>query len=120
MRTHRDLEAWKLGIELADLAYKTTAGFPPEERFGLTSQIRRAAVSVPTNIAEGAGRETTREFRRFLFIARGSLAEFETLVIIASNAGVLTGQTKDSLLAARDETARTLQGLINSLEPLPR
>ncbi len=89
MRTHRDLDAWKLGISLADLIYETTRDFPSEERFGLTSQLRRAAVSVSTNIAEGAARETTKDYRRFLFIARGSLAELETLVIIAANAGLI-------------------------------
>jgi four helix bundle protein len=94
MKTHHDLDAWKLSIELADLVYRVTREFPREERYGLTSQLRRAAVSVPTNIAEGAARESTKEFRRFLVIARGSLTELETLIIIASNADLLSNDAR--------------------------
>ena len=113
-KTHHDLDAWKLGIELADLVYKITQHFPTGEKYGLVSQLRRAAVSIPTNIAEGAARGTTKDFRRFLIIARGSLAEVETLIIIASNAGFLAPDSKQQLLSLRGHAARTLQGLIRS------
>lgn len=115
MRTHRDLEAWKLGIDLADLVYQVTRSFPSDERFGLTAQIRRASVSIPANIAEGAGRQTEKEFCRFLYISRGSLAELETLILIASRVGILEPDQHERLVAARDELGKTLQGLLNSI-----
>jgi four helix bundle protein len=114
VRTHRDLKAWELSIDLADLTYRKTASLPADERFGLSAQMRRAAVSVSANIAEGAGRDSAKEFRRFLFIARGSLAELETLAIIASRIGLLPQKDRNELLAARNEVARVVQGLINS------
>jgi len=116
MKTHRDLDAWKLAVELADLIYTATRAFPSDERFGLTSQLRRASVSVPANIAEGAARESSKDYRRFLYIARGSLAELETLVIIATNADLFTDDQKRTILLARNRTAQTLQGLIRSVQ----
>ena len=116
MKTHHDLDAWQLGIKLAEEVYEKTRGFPREEAYGLVSQMRRAAVSVPTNIAEGAGRETTKDYRRFLIIARGSLGELETLIFIASNVGMLSANDREALLNHRKKTARTLQGLIRSLK----
>ena len=115
MKTHRDLDAWKLGIELANTIYELTRGFPREELYGLSSQMRRAAVSVPTNIAEGAARESVKDFRRFLFIARGSLAELETLLLIASKSKLISEAEENNLLASRNRVAKTLQGLIRSL-----
>jgi len=115
MKTHRDLDAWKLAVDLADLIYTVTRDFPSDERFGLTSQLRRASVSVPSNIAEGAARESSKDYRRFLFIARGSLAELETLVIIAANAELISNDQKESVLRSRNRTAQTLQGLIRSI-----
>lgn len=85
MRDYRKLEVWRLGRELAVLCYRLTDSFPREEQFGLISQIRRAAVSIPANIAEGAGRDSAGEFLRFLRISLGSLNETETLFMIASD-----------------------------------
>ena len=81
--THKDLEVWKLSIDLVLKVYESTKTIPAEEKFGLTSQMKRSAVSVPSNIAEGAGRSSTKEFIRFLDIANGSLSELETQLIIA-------------------------------------
>ena len=89
VRTHKDLDVWKLGIELVEKIYKATTGFPKEEIYGLTSQMRRAAVSIPSNIAEGAARNSEKEFIQFLYISLGSLSELETQVIIANKIGYL-------------------------------
>ena len=83
LQSYRDLEVWQRGIDLVELIYKLSAGFPIDERYGLTSQIRRAAVSIPSNIAEGYGRFHRGDYLRFLSIARGSLAEVETQLIVA-------------------------------------
>src|SRR5947207_9180576 len=84
LRSYQDLEVWKKSIDLAEKIYRVSSSFPPEERFGLTGQIRRAAVSVPANIAEGAARTGTGEFLQFLSVAGGSLAEVETFLILAA------------------------------------
>ena len=89
VRTHRDLEIWKMGIELVEKIYKGISGFPREEVYGITSQMRRAAVSIPSNIAEGAARNSGKEFIQFLYISLGSLSELETQVIIANKIGYL-------------------------------
>ncbi|MFD2036400.1 four helix bundle protein [Belliella marina] len=83
MNNHKELEIWKRSIKLAVSVYKATKFFPSEEKFGLTSQIRRCSVSVPSNIAEGAGRRGNKEFLQFLGIAYGSLCELETQLIIS-------------------------------------
>lgn len=85
MKTHRDLKVWHNSIELVTEVYKLTKSFPNSETFGLASQIQRSAVSVPSNIAEGAARNSSKEFSRFLSIALGSLAELETQLIISKN-----------------------------------
>jgi len=83
LKTHKDLDAWRKSIELVERIYSITKQFPQEELYGLTSQLRRAAVSVPSNIAEGAARSSTKEFIQFLHVALGSVSEVETQVIIA-------------------------------------
>ncbi len=84
MRKYKDLKIWERSVELATSIYQITTTFPPEEKFGLISQMRRASVSVPSNIAEGAGRSSDKEFKRFLDIAYGSLYELQTQLIISA------------------------------------
>ena len=88
-KTHKDLDIWKLGIELVERIYKKTQHFPKVEMYGLTSQMRRAAISYPSNIAEGAARNSKKEFLQFLYISLGSLSELETQLIIANRIGYL-------------------------------
>jgi four helix bundle protein len=89
-RAHYNLDAWRLSRQLVAAVYRLTQGFPKEELFGLTSQMRRAAVSVPCNIAEGSARKGEREFAQFLNIARGSLSELETQLVIAGDLGYMS------------------------------
>jgi four helix bundle protein len=89
MTTHKDLDVWKMGIDLVEKVYRITEKFPKDELFGLTSQLRRAVVSIPSNIAEGAARRSKREFLQYLYISLSSLAEAETQVIIAERLGYL-------------------------------
>jgi four helix bundle protein len=85
--THKDLDVWKLGIQLVEGIYKMTKSFPNEELYGLISQLRRAAISVPSNIAEGYARSGNKELIRFFYISLGSLSELETQVLISVNLG---------------------------------
>ena len=118
MKTHRDLEVWQRSMRLVQQIYQFTSNFPNGERFGLTSQMRRAAVSIPSNIAEGAARGTTREFCYFLRIARGSLAELETQVIVSVNLGC---HEKDSLLSEEIQSQfKMINSLISSLKKSER
>ena len=113
-KSHHRLEAWKRALEFVKTVYTTTSTFPKTELYGLTSQMRRAAVSVPSNIAEGAARETTAEFLRFLYIARGSLAELETQLLISHDLGYL--KHGESLKADIYQVSALLDGLIRSLK----
>ena len=99
---------------LAEKLYQATAKMPADERFGLTSQMRRAAVSIPSNIAEGHGRQSRNDYIRFLRTARGSLMELQTQLLLAENLHFL--QLSNDLTALLEETDRVLQGLIRSLE----
>jgi four helix bundle protein len=94
MKTHKDLEVWKESIELVKQIYETTKEFPKEEIYGLTSQIKRCAVSIPANIAEGAARRTRKEFINFLYISLGSLSELETLLLVAKEVKILSNNTE--------------------------
>jgi four helix bundle protein len=116
VRHYRDLLVWQKAVDWVEAIYAATRSWPQEERFGLTSQIRRAAVSVPSNVAEGCARRSTAEFLRFLSIARGSLAEVETQIIIAARLGYLAQESQTALLEAADEISRMLAGLITKLE----
>src|SRR5262245_33076304 len=93
-RRHTKLDVWQDAMRLVVQVYDATRQFPADERYGLTNQMRRAAISIPSNIAEGAARETDNEFLRFLFIARGSLAELETQLMIAAKLGYLASLTE--------------------------
>ncbi len=114
-KSYRDLIAWQKAIQLVTDIYKVTRQFPKEEIYGLTSQLRRAAVSIPSNIAEGQSRLSKPEFRNFLSHARGSLVEVETQLLIAQNLGYLTKPVADQLLNQTTEVARILNGLLNTL-----
>jgi len=94
MKTHKDLEVWKESIELVKQIYGTTKEFPKEEIYGLTSQIKRCAVSIPANIAEGAARRTRKEFINFLYISLGSLSELETLLLVAKKVKIMSNNTE--------------------------
>jgi four helix bundle protein len=113
-QSFRQLIAWQKAMELVTEIYRVTKNFPCDEAYGLTSQLRRAAVSVPSNIAEGQARYSRREFYRFLTVARGSLAEIETQVTIAKSLDYLTSATADLLLSRSAEPGRILNGLITS------
>lgn len=113
-KTFRDLIAWQKSVELAKMVYQASRDMPDSERFGLTMQMRRSAVSVPSNIAEGNARQTRKEYLRFLFVARGSLAELETQLTIAKQLHLLSVPKQLSDLLA--ETDRVLQGLIRALQ----
>ena len=100
-RSYRDLEVWKRSLELVKDIYEATSQFPPTENFGLIQQIRRAAVSIPSNIAEGQFRNSSREFKQFLAIALGSAAELETQLIIANKVNYLSISEINSLLGSQ-------------------
>jgi four helix bundle protein len=97
MKTHKDLKIWIESMDMVTYVYKITALFPKEEMYSLTSQIRRSTVSIPSNIAEGAGRRSKKEFNQFLYVALGSLAELETQLLIAFNVGYLDKQIYEDL-----------------------
>jgi four helix bundle protein len=115
-RSYRDLDVWKLSIELVKEIYQVTAKFPPTEIYGLTNQLRRAAISIPSNIAEGQGRNSFKEFKQFLAIALGSLAELETQLIISHEIGYLTLDDYGKLSAALDTIRKMIKALANSLK----
>ena len=96
--THKDLDIWKQGIELVEEVYQATAQFPREEVYGLTNQMRRASVSIPSNISEGAARGSKKEFIKFLYVALGSLAELETQTIISERLGYLKNHPLTELI----------------------
>jgi len=110
---YKDLVVWQKAMEMVTEVYRITRQFPKEELYGLTSQLRRAAVSVPSDIAEGQSRLTRGEFRQFLGLAKGSLAEVDTQLLIARNLGYLADPSP--VLERTAEVARLLNGLLNSL-----
>jgi len=112
---YRDLIAWKKAIELVTEIYRVTAEFPKSELYGLTSQLRRAAVSVPSNIAEGRAHYSNADFRRFLRHARGSLAEVETQVLIARNLSYVPDEAAEALQKRTNELSKILAGLLASI-----
>jgi four helix bundle protein len=116
VQNYRQLIAWQKAMELVRLVYELTKKFPREELFGLTLQIRKAAVSIPSNIAEGQGRNSTKEFLHHLSIARGSLLETETQGLIADMQAYITPNELTGLLDKTAEVGRLINGLINSLE----
>lgn len=115
IKSYNDLFAWQKSIELVTETYKLTQLFPKEEIYGLTSQIRRSAVSIPSNIAEGQSRNTTGEFIQFLGIAKGSLAELETQFVIANNLNYISNENLADLKKKTADINRLILGLIKSL-----
>ena len=115
MFTYRDLEVWKLGVDLVEACYKATAVFPKSEMFGLTSQMRRAAVSIPSNIAEGHARRTTKAYMNHVSIAIGSHAEFATCIELRRRLGFLTETEANRIVALSDSVGRLLYGLYRAL-----
>ena len=114
IKTFRDLIAWQKSMELVRMIYRTTKSMPPSEQFGLTNQMRRAAVSIPSNIAEGYARQSTIDYIRFLKHSRGSLAEVSTQVELAISLELIP--SNPSLIDLLNEVDRILQALIRSLE----
>jgi len=113
--SYHDLKVWQKGIELVKTIYLLTRDFPKYETYGLTSQIQRSAVSVPSNIAEGQTRNSTADFQRFLFISQGSLSEVDTQIVIAQELGYLDKAKGQDVEARILELRRMLYALINSL-----
>ena len=116
VESYRDLVAWQKAIDLVQGIYGVSSGFPHSERFGLVSQLRRAAVSIPSALAEGRARASTREFSHYISIARGSLAEVETQLLIAQRLGFAWADDIEILLAQCDEQSRLLRGLKKSID----
>lgn len=116
MRSHHNLDVWKKAVEFVVEVYKVTDSFPKEEKFGLTSQIRRAAISIPANIAEGAARKSDKEFINFLSIAQGSASEIETELLIAYRLGFFNQTDFNRLCTELDDIGKTITGLANYLK----
>ena len=112
MKTHKDLDVWKMSVSLVTLIYEVTKAFPKDEIYGITNQIRRSAVSIPSNIAEGAARQGDKEFIQFLYISLSSLSELETQLIISSNLKYLTLYEYESVMGRLEEIRKMLIGLI--------
>lgn len=115
IKSHRDLLIWRKAMELALSLYEISKHFPAEERFGLISQIRRAAVSVPSNIAEGQARHSGKEFSQFLYIAKGSLAELDTQCTIAQRLNMMNISEYEQVIASVNELQRMIYSLIDKL-----
>ncbi len=117
IRDYRDLIVWQEAMDIAELIYGLTRGFPREEMFGMTSQMRRASSSIPANIAEGFGRAQRRSFIQFLRIAQGSLKELETHVTLAMRIGLLPGGDASMVMEKCERLGKRLVVFIRSLEP---
>jgi four helix bundle protein len=115
IKGYKDLETWQKAIELVEVVYKETKSFPKEEVYGLSSQMRRAAVSVPSNIAEGQGRDSTNEFLRHLSIAYGSLCELQTQALISYKLSYFSLEAYERFEDMAARVARLINGLANSL-----
>ena len=118
LKSYRELLVWQKAINLVVDSYRATAGFPKFETYGLMSQIRRAATSIPANIAEGYGRGSRKEYSQFLMVAQGSLKELETHLIVAEKLAYLTKSQTERLLSSTDELGR-MGTLIRKLKPSP-
>ena len=113
---HKKLDAWKMSMEFVTNAYQITRGFPDQEKFGMISQIRRAAVSVPVNIAEGAARNHDKEFIQYLYTSLGSLSELETLFLISHNLGYISSLVSEETQKKIESIRKPVSGLIKYLK----
>ncbi len=116
MRTHKDLDIWKLGIELVENIYKLCEVFPLEEKFGIVSQIKRAAVSIPSNIAEGSARNSKKEFIQFCYISLGSLSEIETQLIISNRLKFISNEDLEKNILTIETLRKKLLNFIKYLK----
>ena len=116
IRSYRDLRVWQEAMTLAEAVYRLTQTFPPSEQYGMISQMRRAAVSVPANIAEGYGRESRGDYIRFLQIAQGSLKELETHLLLSVRVELTTAEAADYCLRQCEPVSKMLRALIRSLQ----
>ncbi|MDF1613084.1 four helix bundle protein [Stygiobacter electus] len=116
MKSHKDLVVWQKSIELVTDIYSLTKDYPKEELFGLSSQMRRAAISIPSNIAEGSARNYNKEFIQFLYVSLGSCAELETQLIISMNLGLIKSETLDIFFIKIKDVRNMLIGLIKSVK----
>jgi four helix bundle protein len=116
IKSYKDLIAWRKSMELVKSVYRLTSRYPGDERFGLVAQTRRAAVSMPPNVAEGYGRRTRADYVRFLDIARGSADELETQILAAMSLGFAPGADWQNALDGVNEVQRILRGLVDSVE----
>lgn len=115
-QSYRDLRVWQEAVKLAEICYRLTKNFPKEELYGMTSQIRRASVSIAANIAEGYGRKHKGEYIQFLYIAQGSLKELETHLLIAQRVEIASAESINPILSQCDSVGRLLGGLIRAIE----
>lgn len=115
-KPHHKLNVWKKAIEFVKQIYQVTGLFPSEEKFGLVSQMRRSAISIASNISEGAGRNNKKEFNQFLGIAQGSTSELETQLIISRELGLLTNQIADELIEELDSISKMIIGLQRAIK----
>ncbi|MBU0505716.1 four helix bundle protein [bacterium] len=115
INSYKDLDIWKKGIEITSFIYKQMKNFPDSEKYGLCNQMRRAAVSIPSNIAEGFGRQYPKEFKQFCYIARGSCVELETLCYIANQQDYLSGKDYERLEELLNHEGRMLKNFIRTL-----
>jgi len=116
IKSFRDLDVWKLGMDIVVDVYEVTKSFPKEEVYGLISQMRRAAVSIASNIAEGFNRYHNKEYRQFLYIALGSCAELETQIEVSMSLGYITQSERDTIIEKLDHEGRMLKSLIKCLK----
>jgi four helix bundle protein len=112
----RELKAWQLGMDLAERVYLLTDSFPKSEIYGLTSQLRRAAVSIPSNLAEGHGRTSNKEFLQFIAISFGSICELETQILLSHRLKYINTNDSETVLALLTETMKTIRGLQRSIK----
>lgn len=120
IQSYRDLNVWQEAMSIAEAVYRVSQSFPPSELYGLTTQMRRASVSIAANIAEGHGRETSRAYIQFLRVSQGSLKELETHIFLAQRVGLVDAQQTEPILDRCDKLGRMLRALIRAVQEKSR